>query len=351
MTSHRRYSLPLLLVIGCSDGDTSSTGAAPTAVAATFVTPEEDDVSLDSPAIWTNAGGGRWIVATAKGTDQLYVYDARSGARIRALGRAGTALGEFRRPNGIAIVGDLALVVERDNRRVQILRLPNFDTVIAFGTRWLSRPYGIAVVPGESTTFEIFVTDNYRGPFGRVSAGDDRGQRVKRFRITRMGERVTASYLGAFGAMTGPGRLRRVESIAADPDAGVLLIADELSKDVKVYGTDGSFTGRVLGRHAIRHEPEGIALYACGAHDGYWIVVDQDEDENRFLVFQRSSFEPVGVFISPAVSNTDGIALLQRAAGRMPRGALYAINADRSIAALSWTEIATQTGLRTDCVR
>jgi 3-phytase len=349
MISRRRHYVSLLVVIACSDGDQRSTGPPPTTVDATFVTPEEADDGLDSPAIWTSPSGQRWLVATAKGTDQLHVYDATSGARIRATGREGTALGEFRRPNGIAIVGDLALVVERDNRRVQILRLPNLDAVIAFGGRWLSRPYGIAVLPRDSTTVEIFVTDNYRGPFGRVPVGDEMGQRVKRFRIAHTGARVVATYLGAFGATAGPGRLSRVESIAVDPDAGLLLVADELSRDVKVYRTDGSFTGRVLWGDAIRHEPEGIALYACGARDGYWIVTDQDEEENRCLVFRRASFEPVGAFASPAARNTDGIALLQRTEGRMPAGALYVQNDDRSIVALSWAEIAARLGLRTDC--
>src|SRR5215204_3552791 len=51
--------------------------------------------------------------------------------------------------------------------------------------------------------------------------------------------------------------------MAVDPDARILLVSYEASRNVKVYGTDGSFTGRVLWGDIIRYEPEGIALYAC----------------------------------------------------------------------------------------
>lgn len=196
----------------------------------------------------------------------------------------------------------------------------------------------------------VFLTDNYEAKDGR--ALDDRalGKRVKRYLVAQSDRGLVFTYLGAFGDTAGAGRLLGVESLAVDPDADILLIADEEAVDVKVYRTDGSFTGQVLWGDLIRHEPEGIVLYACGPSEGYWIVTDQHPAENRFLVFHRKSFVFVGAFTGATIRNTDGIALLQRPVGSMSAGALYASHKDRAVGAISWSRIAAALGLRSDCV-
>jgi 3-phytase len=106
----------------------------------------------------------------------------------------------------------------------------------------------------------------------------------------------------------------------------------------------------VFGGDVIRHEPEGIALYTCGTHDGYWIVTDQHHRQNRFLVFQRASFELAGAFTGSIVTNTDGIAVVQAPVGAMAAGALYAVHNDRAIGTFSWSAVADALDLRDDCV-
>jgi 3-phytase len=314
-----------------------------------FLTRSEPTSNMDSPAVWLAPSGESWVIATGKVTNRLHVYDAVTGAPIRTAGRHGSAPGEFRRPNGIAVVGDIALVVERDNARVQALRLPAFDPVTTFGGGVLRRPYGIGILEHDSPRFEILVTDDYRGFLGRAPRDGDLGERVKRFRVTVAGDRVDATYLGAFGDTAGAGRLRKVESIATDPASGAVLIADEEGGDVKVYDSDGSFTGRVLWGDVLRYEPEGIALYACDGMDGYWIVADQHRTWNRFLIFDRATFEPIGAFTGAAVRNTDGIALVQQPVGAMGAGVLYAVHNDRAVGAFAWSDIAAALGLRDDC--
>jgi 3-phytase len=306
---------------------------------------------LDSPAIWTGAAGESWVIATGKWSNRLHVYDAVTGAAIRAVGRGGRAPGEFRRPNGIAVAGDVLLVVERDNARVQVLRLPEFEYVTSFGEQILRRPYGIAVLARDSTEFDIFVTDDYRRFLGRTPRDGELGERVKRFRVAASGGGVAATYLGAFGDTAGKGRLYRVESLALDSHAGTVLVADEQARDVKVYRLDGSFTGRTLWNGVLRYEPEGIALYACGAEHGYWIVADQHGTSNRFLVFDRRSFGLVGAFTGATVRNTDGITLVQRPIASMTAGALYAVHADRAVGAFSWSDVAATLALRDDCIK
>jgi NHL repeat. len=94
-----------------------------------FLTPMTPDDNIDSPASWQAADGSLWLIATAKATDKLVVYDGQTGAHLRDVGTAGAGPGQFDRPNGIAVIDDLVLVVERDNRRVQVMTLPDFTPI------------------------------------------------------------------------------------------------------------------------------------------------------------------------------------------------------------------------------
>lgn len=114
-----------VFLCGCSAAESPAVDSIPVVVVEeSFVTRRQDLAIMDSPAIWAGGAGQTWILATGKLTSRLYVSDAATGAHIRTIGRRGSELGEFRRPNGIAVVGDLVLVVERDNHRVQVLRPP-----------------------------------------------------------------------------------------------------------------------------------------------------------------------------------------------------------------------------------
>lgn len=346
----RRWFMPaLVLAAACAGADTAHVDVRVAVVSEIFVTPADRSTNMDSPAVWFDTAGAAWLIATGKSTNRLHVFDAATGAPIRTVGRRGSAPGEFRRPNGIAVVGDFAVIVERDNARVQVLRLPGFEYVGSFGEDVLQKPYGLAVRDRGAMTFDIFVTDDYRGPLGGPPRDEKLGERVKRFTV-EFGNTLAAAYGGAFGDTAGAGRLRVVESLALDAGQGILLIADEAARDVKVYHLDGSFTGRVLWGDLIRYEPEGIALYECGTDDGYWIVTDQHRRHNRFLVFDRRSFELVGVFTGTTVRNTDGITIVQRAIGGLTAGVLYAVHDDRAVGAFAWRDIAAALGLRDDCV-
>src|SRR5690606_1261336 len=75
--------------------------------------------NIDSLASWTSPDGAVLVFGTAKATDRLVVYDGATGETLREVGASGTGDGQFRRPNGVAVVDDLLFVVERDNHRVQ----------------------------------------------------------------------------------------------------------------------------------------------------------------------------------------------------------------------------------------
>jgi 3-phytase len=95
-------------------------------VAEAWVSAETPAEELDSLASWPTEDGHTWLIATGKSSHRLVVYDGDTGAQLRTVGSEGAALGQFKRPNGIAVYGDHLFVVERDNHRVQVLSLPDF---------------------------------------------------------------------------------------------------------------------------------------------------------------------------------------------------------------------------------
>ena len=307
--------------------------------------------NIDSPAVWHGPGGEHWVLSTAKATDVLVVNDAVTGAFVRRLGASGTGLGQMQRPNGIAIAGDLAFVVERDNHRVQVFRLPAFESLGTFGDKDLRLPYGIAMYAEAPGRFMVYVTDNYEMPDESVPPDSLLGERVRQYRVTVAGSGVRAEPLRAFGDTSGPGVLKVVESIAIDLPNQRLLIAEELEtgSHIKVYTPEGKFTGQIMDHGLFPHQAEGIILYACGDTAGYWVTTDQDLTVNTFHVFDRATLRHVGSFRGDSTLNTDGIALTQRGFGSFPSGAFYAIHNDGNVAAFSWAAIADALRLRKDC--
>jgi len=307
-----------------------------------------DDV--DSPTVWHGTDGQHWLLTTAKATDVILIHDAATGEPIRRLGGTGSGPGQLERPNGVATIGDLLFVVERDNARIQVFSLPDLEAVGTFGEEELVRPYGIAAYQDQQGRVELYVTDNYELQEDVVPPDSMLGERVEHFRAWVEGGELRHEHVGTFGDTSGPGVLRKVETIAVDPDNDRVVIAEELEPDShwKIYAMDGRFSGEVFGCGYFPHEAEGLALYAC-PDGGYWIATDQDEETNTFHVFDRETLEYLGSFTGATTRNTDGVALTQTPFGPFPAGAFYAVHNDGNIAAFSWAEIAAKLGLRTDC--
>jgi 3-phytase len=349
-----------LVGAGCGRSDapapsksaSASEPQAPARLTEVWQTERDTLDNIDSPAVWHGPDGQHWLLSTAKTTDVLVVNDAATGKELRRVGGPGTALGELERPNGIFVIDDLAMVVERDNHRVQVFRLPAFTPVGIFGTSLLKKPYGIAVYPAaEAGSYVAYVTDNYEMADESVPPDSMLGQRVRQFHVAVGAKTLKAEPMAAFGDTSGPGVLKVVESIAADVPNNRLLIAEELETAslIKVYTLDGKFTGQTIDSGLFPNQAEGIILYACGDTAGYWVTTDQGMTTNTFHVFDRQSLAHVGSFQGKATLNTDGIALTQRGFGDFPNGAFYAVHNDGNVAAFSWTAIAEALNLRKDC--
>lgn len=312
----------------------------------TAMTPEDN---IDSVASWTAPDGRVWLVATAKATDKLVVYDGSTGETLRQVGGTeGQAPGQFDRPNGIAIHGDLAFVVERNNHRVQVLRLPDFQPLGVFGADALVKPYGLWVRETGADAYELFVTDAYMA--GEDAAGEDilpplaeLDHRVHRFTVQVDGDTATGTHAGAFGD-TGPeGALRVVESIWGDEANQRLLIAEEdegYANELKVYNLAGTYAGRVIGSDVFQAQAEGIMLRTCADGSGWWITTEQGKGGTVFHLFDRLTLAHTGAVAGTTVANTDGIWLHQAPSEAFPDGVLYAVHDDQGAVAIDWREIA-----------
>ena len=321
-----------------------------------WISPDLHGEELDSIATWVAEDGRTLLIATGKSTHRLALFDGDGGEPLRTVGTRGKAPGQFTRPNGLAVFGDVLFVVERDTPRVQLLSLPDLAPQASFGGDELRSPYGIWLHESAPRELEAFVTDSFMHgerhdvvpPAGELS------QRVRRYRLRFDDEgHLDATYLGAFGETEGPARLNMVESIAGDPAHDRLLVAEEdrtSPSNLHVYGFDGRWSGRSLPEGTFAGEAEGVVLWACGATSGYWLAVDQQAPLTWFHLFDRASLAPAGSFQGAVTANTDGIALHAAATPRFPGGALYAVHDDRAVSAFDLRDIVDRLGLDRACL-
>lgn len=325
-------------------------------VAEVFVSAESTTKDeLDSLATWRHPDGTPWLIATAKSSHRLVVFNADTGARLREFGDKGSEPGRFKRPNGIAVQGDRLFVVERDNHRVQVLSLPDFRPLGSFGDTQLRAPYGLWLNPERDGSLDVYVTDNFMlgERFDVVPPLDQLAQRVRRYRLRFDADGgFAAEPEGSFGDTGEANALRIVESIAGDASHDRLLIADEYrpQSTLREYTLAGRATGRQIPEDTFSFEAEGVSLWACKRDKGYWVSVDQLSPLTVFHVFDRDTLTRIGSITGKTVATTDGITLRTAASKRFPKGALFAVHQDKSVAAFDLRDIAAALKLDRGCL-
>ena len=309
-----------------------------------FLTPATPAENIDSPASWRAPDGKRWLLATAKAGDRLVIYDGSTGRQLRTLGASGVALGQMRRPNGIAVIDDLVLVVERDNHRVQLFQLPSLQPLLVFGAEDLKQPYGLWV-RAQKDSYEVIVSDNYMSPQNEDLPPPlaELGQRFKRYQLKRVPAGWQARLMGSFGETTEAGAIRIAESVFGDVENDRLLLAEEdvaTGTRLREYDLEGRYRGRDIGADLFKAQAEGMALMRCEGGAGYWIATDQFKDRSLFHIFERKTLNHLGAFTGEKTANTDGVWLDQTADARFPQGVFYAVDDDQAVAAFDWRDIA-----------
>lgn len=324
------------LIAGCAENANENNLHEITEV---YQTSPDANKNVDSPAFWHN-GEENITIVTAKSSHQLLVYNAIDGSFIREIGKKGTGPLEFSRPNGITVMDNFVFVVERDNKRIQVLDLPGMKFIGFVTDSMLIKPYGISVIRSGKGGYTLFVTDNYEVN-DSVPPDSLLGRRIHKYTVQIENDSLTFIPVKTFGAVNGEGVLRIVESIYADTVTNSLLIAEEDTDNsvVKVYDLDGNYKNISFGKGIFKFQVEGIALYEKDPENGFWIVTDQDRGSNRFQIFDRNTFKYITGFYSGKTQNTDGICLTQHPFGKFNEGAFFAINDDRSLSAFDLSEI------------
>jgi len=300
---------------------------------------------LDSLTFWQDPSGSQHrLYASGKGIDTIFVFDAKTGDYIESLGTTGFELGSFGYPNGLATMGDMVLVVERDNARIQVLNAANGQPVRTFGEELLKAPMGIALYESDEDTYEIYVTDNFiiddKDP---TVAARRHKLRVIRYTVyVQENGTLDVRNRGGFGDDAGPGMLLNIESIAVDSENDRVFIADEAEDTVKVYNLKGEFQNQIIGGGLMEGDSEGIAIFedSDAPGGGYFIATDQQRKATIFHVFSRDGVKHLGTFTgNPAIANTDGIAISSVPFGQFDTAAFYAVHDDQSVAAYSLEQI------------
>jgi len=289
--------------------------------------------NVDSPAFWKNDSVSL-LIATAKSTDKLIVYNAVNGKHLKDVGSNGDGKLQFKRPNGITVIDDYVLVVERDNQRVQVLKLPEFSFVGFVSDTLLTKPYGLNIVRNKNS-YRLYVTDNYETETEKIPADSLLGRRIHIYDLTIANDILQYKLVKFAGATSGAGCLRVVESIFLDKENDNLLLSeeDETQSSFKIYDSEGSFKDKIIGLGLFKYQVEGIALYKKDKGEGFWIITDQSHEKNRFMVFDRKTFKYKGAFIGTNTLNTDGIWLTAERFGKFKKGAFFAVHDDGNVSA------------------
>ena len=322
-----------------------------------YVTVDNPTMNTDSVASWVPDSGTAWLFATSKDQHLIEIFDASTGMHLRNLGGPGSGPAQFQRPNGILVLDDLLLIVERDNRRVQIFSLPALESIASFGDDDLIKPYGAWLQATSAGIYRLYVSDAYETEDERVPPPEELDHRVHvfEFDVERARGEITvtqARHTKAFGDTEGPGVLYVVESLWGDPANDRLLIAEEDpagGRVIKPYSMAGRYTGPLIGEEIFRSQPEGIALYQCEDGSGYWITTDQNRRSNVFHLFDRQTLAHVGGFSGEVTRHTDGIWLNQDPLPGFPAGAFFAVHDDKAVGAFDWRDIAAALDIEPGC--
>ncbi|MGB0371391.1 MAG: phytase [Opitutales bacterium] len=315
-----------------------------------WFTTEAAAENVDSIAVWDNREGDvPWMLVTAKASHCLHVYDASNGQFLKRVGGQGAFPGQLDRPNGLFVINDLLLVVERDNQRVQVFKLPEFEPLTSFGQDVLIKPYGLWVqqLPSDpeepnAELYQVFVTDNYefaegaRTADGEIPPATELGDRIRVFTLEREAGTAEGELDFSFGDTSGPGMLRIVESIYGDPSHDHLIISEEdpiEGSSLKIYTLKGKFTGERIGQDVFKFQSEGIVL---DTKNNWVIATDQGKQANYFHAFDREIFKYIASFSGNYTLNTDGACLFPQAIGPYAGGLFFAINNDKQVAAFDW---------------
>lgn len=198
-------------------------------------------LSLPSPQFpaWTPDGT---LLVTFIAEDGSYGLLQNSGDPNKSgrLFSVGTATGKFNWPQGIAVSGTTAYIVDSNNGRIQRLDL---------GTRSFLEPFG-----GLGKKSGLFLRPRGICVFGdEIFVADTRNHRIQVFSRDGIVQRI----LGELG--DADDQFRIPTSCAVSPKREVFVV-DSKHAFVKVFGAEGQFLRKFGGLSSSRKEPGRLSM-------------------------------------------------------------------------------------------
>ena len=237
----------------------------------------DQKLNLDSITSWNND-----ILVTSKDSHNILAFDNETGKLKYKFGGKGYDHDKFNKPNGIKLINDYLFIVEKDNKRCQIIDMKTKESISFFGFKKLKKPCGID---------GIFLKNQYI-----IFITDEKLECIFKFNIKIEDDEIKRISSSIFLELSGS----KLESVLLDNENNRLLIADEDRKKIKIFSLNGILI-KVIS-NIFEGSPEGLVM----TNDSY-IFTDQVLDKAFFHVFDISNFEYKYTYFNNLIKNTDGI--------------------------------------------
>ena len=244
--------------------------------------------NVDSIAVINNN-----VLVTSKEKNLILILDDKSGKLID------TWKG-FNRPNGILAFDKYVLIIERDNKRVQLFEYSTRKLLDTWGHGFLKKPYG-GTVKKLYNGYQILVTDDMTKSIYSI---------IYKFKNGVL-SRDSSSVWKRLSFAT------KLESLYYDCNKDLLLVADEAREIVLIYDFKSKSMIDSFGERILTGEPEGISKWK-----DYYIITNQSKTDNKFYIVNED-FDIFHILKIKGVSNTDGITV--------NNNFLYVINDDLQV--------------------
>jgi DNA-binding beta-propeller fold protein YncE len=204
---------------------------------------ERSSVYIDLPspqfAAWTPDGK---LLVTFIAQDGSYGVLQKSsiGNGFDRFLSVGTATGQFNWPQGFAVSGSIAYIVDSNNGRIQRLDLENRKFLEPFGG--LGKKSGLFLRPRD-----IFIFEN------EIFVADTRNHRIQVFSLDGVVKRV-------FGELGDANDQFRLPTSCAVSTEGEVFVVDSKHALIKVFGMDGRFMRKFGGFSSARKEPGFLSV-------------------------------------------------------------------------------------------
>lgn len=216
----------------------------------------KDEYKFDSI---TNFGNN--INISCKNTNGIVSYD-NNGNFLKKIGKKGFNYNEFNKPKGIKQINDYLFVLEKNNKRCQIIDLKSNKSISFFGFKKLKNPYDIDGIFFKDQ-FIIFISDLNLSSILKfnIKFGDQGIERISSDIFLELPD-------------------LKLTSILVDAPLDRILIIDESNNLIRVFSLNGIFIKKLNN-----FEDEIISL--TKSKDKY-LIAENNKDTSFIHVFDEN---------------------------------------------------------------